>query len=97
MKNALAYCEFDVKLEGSIAHMRLLKGEVLNRTFRAVNRGFNVLIEALVYATRYKIVGEEGRKKIEEKIMNYKKIVEKCGSRKEKEAFNLMLSYIGLI
>ena len=96
LKNALAYCEFDVELVDSTAHLKLLKGEILNNSLRAVNRGFNVLIESLVYATRYKISGMKAKKKIEEKIKFYKKIVEKCGSRREKEAFNLMLQYIGL-
>lgn len=96
LKNALAYCEFDATLDGSIVNLKLVNGEVLDCKIRAVNRGFNVLIEALVHATRYKIVGDKAKKKLKEKILYYKEIVDKCGSDKEKEAFDLLLKYIGL-
>ncbi|RLI79618.1 DUF447 domain-containing protein [Archaeoglobales archaeon] len=96
LKNAMAYCEFDVKLDNSKAHLRLVSGEVLDCRIRAVNRGFNVLIEALVHATRYKIVRGETKRKLREMILYYKEIVDKCGSEREKEAFDLLLKYVGL-
>ncbi|RLI76127.1 DUF447 domain-containing protein [Archaeoglobales archaeon] len=96
LKDALAYCEFEVILDGSLANLKLIGGEVLDCKIRAINRGFNVLIEALVHATRYRIVGSGAKEKLKEKILYYKEIVDKCGSDREKKAFNLLLKYIGL-
>ena len=91
IKGALSWAEFEAKLEGGIAHLRLLGGGVVRREIRAVNRGFNALIEALVYATRYVSLGKE---EFKEKALEYKGIVEKCGGRREREAFELMERYL---
>jgi len=94
LKDALAYCEFEVKLKNSVAHLKLLHGEVINCSFRAVNRGFNVLIEALVHATRYRINRENRR--LREKILYYGEIIQKCGSNREKKAFDMILEYLNI-
>ncbi len=93
LKNAAAWCEFEASLEGSIANLRLIDGGVLNVPLRAVNRGFNALIEALVHATRYVISCSE---ELREKILYYRTIVEKCGGIEEQRAFELLLKYAGI-
>jgi len=87
----LSWMEFEAKLEGNIARLTFLRGGVVRREIRAVNRGFNAVIEALVYATRYTSLKREEFKK---KALEYKGIVEKCGSEREKEAFKLMERYL---
>ncbi len=91
IKGALSWMEFEAKLEGNIARLTFLRGGVVRREIRAVNRGFNAVIEALVYATRYTSLKREEFKK---KALEYKGIVEKCGSEREKEAFKLMERYL---
>ncbi len=91
IRGALAWCEFDAKIEGDFARLELLRGEILRSSIRTVNRGFNALIEALVHATRYRISRDEA---LWQKIIEYKAIVEKCGSQKEKEAFKILMKAI---
>ena len=93
LRNAAAWCEFETTIEGGIAHLRLVDGGVMNTPLRAVNRGFNALIEALVHATRYVISGSE---ELKEKILYYGTIVEKCGSVEERRAFEMLLKYAGI-
>lgn len=57
-----------------------------------VNRGFNSLIDATVHATRYKITCDPDLKK---HIEYHAGIVRKCGGKKELEALNLLMGYIG--
>lgn len=93
--NSLSWAKMDTVLKGSFVHLHLSDGEVMNRHFRirAVNRGFNALIEALVHATRYVRSQDE---ELKNRIYYYGNIVEKCGRRKEKEAFKLLMDYTGL-
>ncbi|MFP3908787.1 MAG: DUF447 domain-containing protein [Halobacteriota archaeon] len=95
IRNSLAWAKMETSVEGSFVHLHLVDGEVMERNFRirAVNRGFNSLIEALVHATRYAKSQDEGLKN---RILYYGKIIEKCGRREEKEAFKLLLDYVGL-
>jgi len=53
----------------------------------AVNRGFNAVIEAAILATRAKNT-EKSVKMME----HYKRIVDKCGGRREKDAMNFVIS-----
>ncbi len=93
--NSLAWCEFECEKvrDGNPAEFKLtLKdGAILRKWLRAVNRGFNALIEALVHATRYRINRNPSLLK---KIEECRIIVEKCGSRREKEAFKILLNHI---
>lgn len=57
-----------------------------------VNRGFNSIIDATVHATRYRISKE---KKLRHLIDYHSDIVKKCGGKKELEALELLLGYIG--
>lgn len=91
LKSALSWLEFDAKLEGSIAYLEFVRGGVVKREIRAVNRGFNAIIEALVNATRYVYFKREEFKR---KALEYRELVEKCGGEKEREAFELMLGYL---
>jgi len=93
LKSALAYCEFDAKISGSYVELKLLGGRVISKSIRAVNRGFNALIEALVHATRYRIFKSRD---LLDKILYYKRIVDKCGSKREREAFKILMEKIGL-
>jgi hypothetical protein len=57
-----------------------------------VNRGFNSLIDATVHATRYKITRDADLKT---HIDYHAGIVRKCGGKKEFEALEMLLGYIG--
>ncbi len=92
----MAWCEFKSDMRGGTALLTLLRGEVINARVRAVNRGFNAVIEALVHATRYVAVKDERkRQELLQKIHYYREIVEKCGSEKEKDAFKIIMEKIG--
>jgi hypothetical protein len=90
LRNAVAWCEFEARLEGSIANLRLIDGETFDFQLRAVNRGFNALIEALVHATRYEVFGDA---QLKERILYYERIAKKCGGDEEKKAFDMLLKY----
>ena len=73
LKSALAYCEFKAKIVNDFVELKLVGGKVISRRIRAVNRGFNALIEALVHATRYLVFKDENiRKELREKIYYYR-------------------------
>ena len=90
-KGSLAWCKFRAELKGDFAYLELLEGKVLRKSLRTVNRGFNALIEALVHATRYVKSGSE---ELLKKIEYYCEIVDKCGSKDEKLALEIMKTYI---
>ncbi len=89
IKNSLAWCEFKAGLKGGMANLELVKGSVLRKELRAVNRGFNALIEALVHATRLK-----DDPSLIDRVIYYSKIVEKCGGEREREALKVMWEYL---
>ena len=91
LKGALAACRFSGRLEkNSFARLRLEEGMVIRNEIRAVNRGFNQLIEALICATRLHInPGYASR------ILELEKVIQKCGGKREKEALLLLKEYIG--
>ena len=57
-----------------------------------VNRGFNSLIDATVHATRYRVTRDAELKK---HIDYHAGLVRKCGGKKELEALEMLLGYIG--
>jgi hypothetical protein len=57
-----------------------------------VNRGFNSLIDATVHATRYKVTRDEELKK---HIDYHAGLIRKCGGKRELEALQMLLGYIG--
>jgi hypothetical protein len=76
--------------EGNIAttaELQFITGNVKSIGIRPINRGFNAVIEAAIYATRYKVFNDET---FLSKIKSYKDIINKCGGRSEKEAYRLI-------
>ena len=57
-----------------------------------VNRGFNSLIDATVHATRYKVTRDAELKK---HIDYHAGLIRKCGGKKELEALEMLVGYIG--
>jgi len=68
------------------------KERIENVTLHPINRGFNNLIDATVHATRYKLTCDTELKKL---IDYHVGIVRKCGGKKELEALELLVGYIG--
>ncbi|AIY89130.1 DUF447 family protein [Geoglobus acetivorans] len=93
IKGSLSWVKFRAMLDGNFAVLEFLEGDVLRKEVRAVNRGFNALIEATVHATRYVLTGS---KTLADKIRYYGRIVERCGGSREKEAYRLLVKYAGL-
>lgn len=56
--------------------------------FRSINRGFNLVIESCVHATRYELTNDEKYMRL---IKAYSSTVNKCGSDNDKEAMTLLL------
>ncbi|MEM0350748.1 MAG: DUF447 family protein [Archaeoglobaceae archaeon] len=91
IKGSLAFCEFEAKIKGIFAELKLLGGKVLRKELRAVNRGFNAVIEALIFATRLKM-----NPGFVEKIKECYEIIEKCGGEREKEAMEIIKEKTGI-
>jgi len=93
LKGALAWCEFECRKVGdenpAEFELKLRDGGVLRREIRAINRGFNALIEALVCATRLDL-----NPKLMDRIEELSTLVRKCGDRRTKEAFEILLRKI---
>jgi hypothetical protein len=87
LKGSLAWCRMDCRLEGGFARVWLREGEVLRREVKAVNRGFNAVIEALVHGTRYLSLKKPV---LLEKVEYYLQIAERCGGEREREAVRLI-------
>ncbi|MCX8172013.1 MAG: DUF447 family protein [Archaeoglobaceae archaeon] len=93
LRGSLAYCAFDIKLNGLFADLKLLTGEVLKKELRAVNRGFNAVIEALVHATRFI---KSQNPEFERKIRECYEIIEKCGGERERKAMEIIKKWTGI-
>ncbi|AGK61711.1 hypothetical protein Asulf_01740 [Archaeoglobus sulfaticallidus PM70-1] len=89
--NSLAWCGMRAKLKGAFAELELLSGEVIRKDVRAVNRGFNAIIEALVHATRL-VAFKDPSKRVElkERVEYYLALAEKCGGEREIEAAKII-------
>lgn len=92
LKGALAYCEFKPKLKDFFVELELLNGKIVRNELRAVNRGFNAVIEALIFATRLGINSEFAKR-----IKECYKIIEKCGGKREKEAMEIIKKKTGIL
>lgn len=87
--NGWVIFEAEIK-EGDIAttaELQFITGNIKSIGIRPINRGFNAVIEASIYATRYKVLKDET---FLSKIKSYKKIINKCGGYSEKEAYKLI-------
>jgi hypothetical protein len=88
LKDAEAWALFKCEpknLDIALPQVEFVKGEVLKREFRAVNRGINLVVEAAVAATRY--VALKSDLYLEE-IFKIRRIVNRCGGPREIEAMN---------
>jgi hypothetical protein len=94
LKDAEAWALFECKpfpLDIVIAKVEPVKGEVLRKDFRAFNRGANLVVEAAVSATRYLALRTDS---YYEEIMKTKRIVERCGGPREREAMERLMDRI---
>lgn len=81
---ALFKCE-PTDLDISLPEAEFVKGEVLRREFRAMNRGVNLVVEAAVAATRYVALRSD---LYLEEIFRIRRIVGRCGGPREIEAMD---------
>ncbi len=72
-------------------HLHLVRGKVIRKRVRAINRGANAVIEATVHATRYAATKDE---KYLEWIAHYEGVVKKCGGAREKEAMKKLREFL---
>ncbi len=94
LKDAEAWALFKCEpfpLDIVITKVEPVKGEVLRKDFRAFNRGANLVVEAAVAATRYLALRTDS---YYEEIMKIKRIVERCGGPREKEAMERLMDRI---
>ncbi len=91
LKDALGWILFDCKLNksGNVSVVELfpIKGEIIRKILKPVNRGFSAVIEAAIHATRYVSLKQKKSLKC---IEYYNTIVNKCGGKREKEAMKLL-------
>jgi hypothetical protein len=92
-----AWIAFDAAVEkesGEALVIRLtpIAESILTCTPRPVNRGFNSVIEATVHATRYLRWKDP---KLKELIDHHARIVERCGGEREREAMEMLKTYLG--
>ena len=74
-----------------IAQLEPVKGDVLRKDFRAVNRGANLVIEAAVAATRYLALRTDS---YYEELMKLRRIINRCGGPREREAMDRLMDRI---
>lgn len=94
LKDAEAWCFFKCQafpLDIVIAKVEPIKGEVLNRDFRAFNRGANLVVEAAVAATRYLALRTDS---YYEELLKLRRIVDRCGGPREREAMERLMDRI---
>ncbi len=96
LKSANAWSVFDCSMEDSpqcaTVNLRPLKKKILKRSIQPVNRGFNAVIEATIYATRYLVLKDP---KYLRWINHCEDIVIKCGGEREKEAMQKLKVFSG--
>jgi len=95
LKDAQGWIVFDCQCNKgkniSVVELSPVKGKIITRKIKPVNRGFNAVIEALIYATRFVSLKD---KKYLEQIDHYNTIVQKCGGAREKESMHLLYELI---
>jgi len=97
LAQADAWQAFDVVIEhrgteSMTVRLSPLHDEILVPTVLPVNRGFNSVIDATVHATRYAISHDPELKKL---IDYHAGIVRRCGGKRESEALELLMKFIG--
>jgi hypothetical protein len=76
------------------AQLHPITGNIKNPGIRSINRGFNAVIEAAIYATRANIFRNDSYLS---RIKSYNNLINKCGGSREKEAYELILQAINKI
>ncbi len=74
-----------------IAEVKLVKGEVLRKDFRAFNRGASLVVEAAVAATRYLALRTDS---YYEEMMRLQRIINRCGGPREREAMDGLMDRV---
>ncbi len=96
LKAAKAWILFECSIEDSpqcaTVILRPLRKKILRRSIQPVNRGFNAVIEATIYATRYLAIKDP---KYLRWIEHCEEIVIKCGGEREKEAMRKLKEFLG--
>ncbi|MFC1787024.1 DUF447 domain-containing protein [Halobacteriota archaeon] len=96
LKAAKAWIVFECSIEDdpqcATVTLRPLKKKIIQRSIQPVNRGFNAVIEATIYATRYLAMKDQ---KYLRWIEHCDEIVIKCGGEREKEAMRTLKDFLG--
>lgn len=96
LKDAKAWVLFECSMEDSpqltTVNLRPLRKKIMQRSIQPVNRGFNAVIEATIYATRYLAMKDP---KYLRWIEHCEEIVIKCGGEREKEAMRKLKEFLG--
>jgi uncharacterized protein len=87
---ALFQCEA-FQIDIVIAKIELIKAEILKKSFRAFNRGANLVIEASVAATRYMALRSDS---YFEELLRLRRIIDRCGGPREREAMDRLMSRV---
>lgn len=93
IKGSLSWCRMVAELTGPFAKLELVEGGVLRRELKAVNRGFNAIIEALVHSTRLVEFGDES---LRGKVEYYLNLAMKCGGERERKAVGIIKERVGI-
>ena len=81
---------FEKKENFTVCRLKFVKGYFVNpKAVRAFNRGFCAVVEAAIIATRYTGSEKEG-----ERLRELGKIVDRCGGRDEKLAYEYIMSVL---
>jgi len=92
-----AWAAFTATVERKTSDMMMVRltpeKEIIEEvSLHPINRGFNSIIDATVHATRYR----ENRNPDLRKLIDYHGgIVRRCGGKKELEALEMLMKYIG--
>jgi len=84
-------CE-ENKQDSTLIYLYPIRGKVIRKGVRAINRGANAVIEATVHATRYTATKD---RKYLNWIAHYEDVVKKCGGAREKEAMHKLKELLG--
>ncbi len=94
LEDAEAWLLFECQAFASdiiIADLKPIKGEMIRKDFRAVNRGANLVIEAAVAATRYLALRTDS---YFEELMKMQRIIDRCGGPRERLAMEKLMERV---
>jgi uncharacterized protein len=87
---ALFKCEA-FPLDIVIGELEFIKGDVIRKEFRAVNRGINLVVESAIAATRYLALNIESYM---DDIRKNQRIISRCGGKRDREAMDRLMDLI---